>query len=337
MPLLHIHMLGGLVLTHGSHLITTVNTPRLSALLAYLVLHRGAPEPRQHLAFLFWPDSSEDQARTNLRQLLLLLRRALPHAQQFLRVDRASIQWRRDAPFSCDVADFEQLLTQATQAGAPVEKRTALQQAVDCYRGNLLPGCYDDWLLTERERLRQRFLQALEQLIQLLEQAHEYDAAIRYAQRLLRHDPLHETTYRRLMRLHALNGNRSQALQVYHTCATVLERELGVAPSALTREAYEHLLRAPSTEITVELATRLVTATPLVGRQAEYAQLQATWRSAAQGHAQFVCLMGEAGIGKTRLTEELFVWAAQQRITAAQTRCYATAGRLAYALGDLAG
>ena len=62
---LHIHLLGKFRLGYGEQPVTTVNTPRLQSLLAYLVLNREAPQLRQHLSFLFWPDSSESQARTN--------------------------------------------------------------------------------------------------------------------------------------------------------------------------------------------------------------------------------------------------------------------------------
>jgi DNA-binding SARP family transcriptional activator len=73
----------------------------------------------------------------------------------------------------------------------------------------------------------------------MLEEQRDYQAGILYAQRLLGMDPLHEATYRRLIQLHALNGDRAGALRVYHTCVTVLQRELNVHPSAATREAYQ--------------------------------------------------------------------------------------------------
>ncbi len=75
----------------------------------------------------------------------------------------------------------------------------------------------------------------------VLECTQEYLAAIGYAQRLLRHEPLHEATYQHLMRLHALRGDRASAMRVYQTCATVLARELAVAPSAATCDVYERL------------------------------------------------------------------------------------------------
>src|SRR5204862_85476 len=80
---------------------------RAESLLAYLVLHRDAPQPRQRLAFLLWPDSTEPQARTNLRHLLHTLRRTLPSLVRFLDVTPRALQWRTDAPLWLDVAAFE--------------------------------------------------------------------------------------------------------------------------------------------------------------------------------------------------------------------------------------
>ena len=104
----------------------------------------------------------------------------------------------------------------------------ALEQAVACYAGELLPEFYDNWVLSAHEQLRLRFVAALTTLIHLHEERRELKPAIAYAQRLLRHDPLLEEIYRQLMRLHALEGDRPAALRVYHTCATILDRELGV-------------------------------------------------------------------------------------------------------------
>jgi DNA-binding SARP family transcriptional activator len=334
-PTLHISLLGEFLLVSDDTPVTTVDWPRLHSLLAYLVLHHTMSQSRAHLAFLLWPDSTDAQAHTNLRNLVHRLRHSLPYADLFLHADKQTLRWRSDAPWTLDVADFEHAIAQATQAeqaGSETEMRKALEAAVELYRGDLLPGNYDEWILPERERLRQAFLGALERLILLLEQERDYQAAISYAQRLLRYDPLHEATYRYLMRLYAANSERAAALRAYHTCATILERELAVEPGAATREIYERLLQkdAPSVPLTTPSMV-LVAEVPLVGRQHEWAQLQAAWQSAAAGATQLVVLSGEAGIGKTRLAEELLARLGRQGITIASTRCYAAEGELAYA------
>jgi DNA-binding SARP family transcriptional activator len=96
---LHIQLLGDLVLRRGEAPITTLQAPQEQSLLALLLLHRGVPQSRQHLAFLFWPDSTEDQARSQLRKLLYRLRQGLPDADEFLYADAQTVQWLSDAPF----------------------------------------------------------------------------------------------------------------------------------------------------------------------------------------------------------------------------------------------
>jgi len=325
-PTLHISLLGDFAVHYGDTPVSAINTPRLQSLLAYLVLHRNAPQPRNHVAYTFWPDSTDAQARSNLRTLLHRLRDALPQADRFLYADAHTLQWMADAPFTLDVSDFE---AHANPVGDPAAAREVLEHAAAVYRGDLLPGCYDDWIIPERERLRQTFEEVLEWLVQSYEQGRDYQRAIKHGQHLLRHDPLHEATYRRLMRLYALNGDRAGALRVYHTCATVMARELAAEPSPATREVYERLVT--SEEPATPPIQSLATVSPLVGRDQEWAQLYAFWRSAAMGQPRFVLLSGEAGIGKTRLAEELLEWANRQRIATAEARCYATEGDLAYA------
>ena len=300
MSTLQVQLLGDFLLRSGDTPVTAVNTPRLQALLAYMVLHRSAPQPRRQVAFRLWPDLTEAQARTNLRNLVHLFRQALPEINLFMHAEGPTLQWRADAPWTLDVADFETLIQTSRHAQA----RIALEQAVDLYQGDLLPNCYDDWIIAERERLRQMALDALERLILLLEQEHAYSAAIRYAQRLLRYDPLNETTYRHLMRLHARSGDRAGALRVYQTCVTVLERELCVEPALETQQAYDRLRRtnapAPPTATPAPLdpARHNLPAllTSFVGRERELAEvtrLLATTR--------LLTLTGAGGGGKTRL------------------------------------
>src|SRR5512139_4085190 len=133
---LRINLLGGFSLFHNDMPITALNTSRLQSLIAYLVLHRDTPQPRQHLAFLLWPDSTEAQARTNLRHLIHQLRQALPQMTDFLLTDGSTIQWRPASPLNLDLDEFERAYTTGD-----------FDQAVKVYRGELLPECYDDWIL----------------------------------------------------------------------------------------------------------------------------------------------------------------------------------------------
>ncbi len=250
MPTLHLRLLGDFSLLYNDQQVTNLNTTRLRSLLTYLVLHRDVPQQRQHLAFLFWPDATEAQARNNLRQLLHQLRQAFPAVEHFLSADAHLLHWHPVTPFHLDVAAFEQTLTLADVATRQHDQhalQAALEQADNLYRGELLPGCYDEWILPERERLRQRHSQALEQLLRLFEVQGDTVTAIRYAQRLIGLDPLSEDLYRRLMRLFALNNDRASALHVYHTCVTTLHFCCGRASRVPSpRRRAPMLLRANS-------------------------------------------------------------------------------------------
>jgi DNA-binding SARP family transcriptional activator/predicted ATPase len=331
-PTLQIRLLGDFSLTYRDEAVAGINTPRLHSLFAYLLLHREAPQLRQHVAFVFWPDTSEAQARNNLRQVLHQLRYALPDSDRFLQVDARTVGWRNDAPFFFDVDEFERALASADSAERAEDKRAALERAADLYRADLLASCYDEWIGAERDRLRQRHRHALARLVDLLEARRDYAQAIRHAQRLVRDDPVDEDGYRRLMRLLALGGDRSGAMRVYQVCVANLQRELGVEPGPATREVYEGLLRSPSRPIRVtERQPVSETTLPLVGRSREWERLHAAWLQAKEGPAVFVLVTGEAGIGKSRLAEELLSLAEGQGITVARTRSYAAEGQLSLA------
>ena len=331
-PTLHIRLLGDFSLTYRDEAVTGINTPRLHSLFAYLLFHRDAPQLRQHVAFVFWPDTSEAQARNNLRQVLHQLRYALPDSDRFLHVDARTVGWRRDAAFFLDVDEFERALASADSAERADDKRAALGRAADLYRADLLPSCYDEWIGAERDRLRQRHRHALARLVDLLEARRDYAQAIRHSQRLIRDDPVDEGAYCRLMRLLALNSDRTGAMRVYQSCVANLQRELGVEPSQSTREAYEGLLRRESRPMpVVERQPVLETTLPLVGRGREWERLHAAWLDAMGGAAGFVLVTGEAGIGKSRLAGELLSLAEGQGFTVARTRSYAAEGQLSLA------
>jgi len=106
--MLRIQLFGSFQITDDEKPLTRLQSERLQALLAYLVLRRDQPLSRQQLAVTFWPDTTDAQARTNLRTLMARLREALPEAERCLTVDAQSLQWRSDAPCAIDVIEFEQ-------------------------------------------------------------------------------------------------------------------------------------------------------------------------------------------------------------------------------------
>jgi DNA-binding SARP family transcriptional activator len=325
-PIVHLRLLGGFALEIDGAQVP-VTSPRLRALLALLALQRSEPQSRRRLAFLLWPDSTEAQAHTNLRTLLHRLQTALPGAEQVLQLDQHAIGWRDGIVLEFDVASFVRALV-AAEADPPASSAAvcaALERAVEQYRGDLLPDSYDEWLLLERERLRQLFLESLARLVTVLDERREYARAVEHARRLVQLDPLNEAAALSLLRLHAQAGDRASALRVYHACASRLKAELGAEPGRALRSAYDQLRasEAPVTETPAAL--------PLVGREAEWRRLQAAWQGMVAGRPRLLILSGEAGIGKTRLAEELARWIGRQGDVAVAAHCYAAEGSLPYA------
>lgn len=262
---LNIKLLGGFYLTYDTTPITTLNSGRSHALFVYLLLHRHDLQPRQHLAFQFWPDATDRQARTNLRLALHRLKQHLPKANQFIYADTNSIGWQTDASYTLDVEVFQSTIGQAKAAQHNHNDALlcdALKHATQLYRGDLLthtsmPCIDDDWLLLERERLRQQAIWAFETLVDLLTQTRDTQGAIAQAQALIRLDPLCESGYQRLMELHDRMGDRATALRIYHQCLEILRDQLGIDPSPETQRLYHRFLNAETTAETADSSNAL--------------------------------------------------------------------------------
>jgi DNA-binding SARP family transcriptional activator len=266
-PVLSVRLLGGLAFAPPGDDVVPVDSPRARSLLGYLILHRDAPQSRQKLAFLLWPDSTEAQARTNLRHLLHTVRQSLPAVFPHLEVTTAAVRWRPAVPCRLDVEEFDEALSGADRA-PPDEALARRRAALGSYRGALLDGCYDDWVLAERDRLTHRYVTALHLVATELAAREDYAEASHVGRELLRADPLREDTYRFLMDVSNRAGDRAGAVRLFHECVSVLQAELGVEPSAATAAAFAGIMRADHSQV-ADPAPERFTGPALVGRDAE--------------------------------------------------------------------
>ena len=201
----------------GSTATNLARSSRSIALLGFLAVHAEAPQPRQRLAAIFWPDSTEQQARTNLRRELHYLRVLLGEDRSLV-VEPATLMWREWPTCRVDVCVFRrerQLALQALAAGdqhAMLEHGTA---AVEEYRGDLLPGMYDDWVLVERDELRRQCVELCDQLVAGWRDLGDLKKAVEYGRIRVRLEPLEELGYRTLMELQADAGDRAGAISTY--------------------------------------------------------------------------------------------------------------------------
>ncbi len=253
-----IELLGGLSATLGSTRVTRFPTEKTAALLAYIALF-----PRQHprdvLVEVFWPDAEPEAARNSLSKALSSLRQRLEPPRErgagpVIVASRATVGLD-PAAFTTDAADFEAALEAARRAGSA----ELLERAIESYRGELLPGFYQDWVLRERDRLREGFLQAVHEAVAALRPAGRPERAIVLARRAIEADPLREQAHRDLMALEAEIGEPGAALRRYRELERVLDRELGAPPSEPTRSLAAEIERraAPAPEVLAGTVTFL--------------------------------------------------------------------------------
>ncbi|MFN8504668.1 ATP-binding protein [Kouleothrix sp.] len=347
---LRIQLLGPLAIWRGARALpeSAWRSRQERRLLGILLAARGRRVPAEQLIEWLWPDAAHGAAATNLRSTVSALRHLLEPAS-----GRASSRYilTRPGGYAWNPAggawiDAEEFLALLDRRDTPAD--TTLEQALALYGGDYLADEPDaPWAATLRELLRERFLAALHDLAELRLAQGAYDAAGDLARRGLAHDRLREPLYRTLMSAQARAGDLAGALQTYERCRRALDDDLGVAPSAQTRELHSALLRdergqAPArygeaearrheagdqraASVTARLPAARTSAapaasSPFVGRAGELAALR-DWIAALDGRrGGVVAVVGEAGIGKTRLIDEALRAAGGQRFTIA-LRC----------------
>lgn len=217
-----IYLLGPMRIEQDS---VPIRLPRrkVESLLAYLILH---PEQhgRDHLATLFWGDSSDAQARHSLRTALATLRKEI--SPDLLDTDRDHVQLNPAFPLWVDLHTVLDLENDFDDANHDL-----LQERLALWQGDLLADFYDEWITSEREHYQTRLLNLFLQVTQSLRARSEYGQAIKVAQRILMLDPANEHAHQHLMFCYVVSGDRPAALRQYELCARTLADELDAPPS----------------------------------------------------------------------------------------------------------
>ncbi len=300
---LSIHLFGGIRLERAGEPMAPPSTHKARLLLAFLLLHSRRWHERAYLIGLLWPDLPESVARRRLSQALWQVRDVFPYVV----ADRQSIGIDPEGAFWADVIAFQQAQRQAEQATEAATLAASWQEMINLYRGALLPGYYEDWVLLQREQLRDAYLQALEGLIEHYMQFGRYQDALAAAKRLAAEEPMNEEAHRHVIRLYALLGQREDALRQYDLLSKILAEELGATPGLATEQLMANI-RRQAVEQSRQAHAPLFDETnmlPLVGREAEWAQMKRMLDDVRQGKGGVLAISGEAGIGKTRLLAEL--------------------------------
>ena len=329
-----IELFGGLRASQNGRVINRFRTQKTGALLAYLAYY-GRAHAREALSELLWPQHEPAAARQSLRTSLSSLRHQLeapgvvPGA--VVQANHFAIELNPCA-ITTDVAEFEAALGINNGTRPHVPDVESLARAIDLYQGPLLAGYYEDWIPAEEHRLEQLYFHALQQLLEHLEQAGDYERALQYAQRGVCANPLREDANTSLIRLYATLRQPASALRQYQEFEHWLKQETEQPPPAAMRALVRDIevaigadaaspqqskaarpalpasLNQPILKEVADAAANLrpevhlpIQFTRFFGREAEMSRLQ---EMLTTEKARLVTLTGAAGSGKTRLSIE---------------------------------
>jgi DNA-binding SARP family transcriptional activator/predicted ATPase len=319
MTMLVIKLFGTLHISlDGKNLRQAFRTDKERALLVYLAMEAGRTFRREALAELLWPDRPAGAGRTNLRQGLLGIRRALQSPKQeesFLEIEDESLGFRPGSGFTLDSREFAGLVQlvrahQHAPGAACAACHEKLQAAFDLYAGDLLEGyflgestSFFEWLVVQRENLLEDYLYVLTMLSEQAFASRDFSLGVHFARQLVAKVPLDERAQRLLIRLLAESGQRSAALEQYESCQRLLAQELGIEPSQQTKELYEkvRLGEVAQKRFTGSLQQRSNLPGQLTTFAGRVKELRWFDECLANPVCRLITLIGMAGTGKTRL------------------------------------
>ena len=312
------------------------DTRKAMALLAHLALAER-PRSREALCELLWPGRDPEHARGALRRTLSTLRKAV--GEESIDTTGDSIALVPGADLALDVERFREL-------AADDASLEALAEAAALCSARFLEGfslrdspAFDDWQVGEARALERELAAVLRSLAMRLAAQGDYEQAIPHVRRWLELDPLHEPAHRELIRLYAWSGDRGGALEQYRECVRTLSQELGVAPVEETAALYDQVsegtlappaaTEAPPAPATPAKLGEPPAELPLMGREHELAALTDA-HARAQPDGGLAVIEGEAGIGKTRLAQELARRARDEGAVVLAARCHEDEAGLPY-------
>jgi DNA-binding SARP family transcriptional activator len=279
--------------------------------------------PREQLSFLFWSDEPQASAKRKLTHLLTHLRLALPDPNILeITHDNVSLDPRR---VWSDTTEFDALckarigsIQSEPQPHFNLQSHAELiEKAVQLYNGSFLNGfsiasCheFDTWIIQQRREYECRYLDRLLELLNFYQSQNEYEPAINCARRYLEVDNLAENVHCKLIELYAAIGDRSAVERQFEQCIAALEQELGVSPSPKTWNTYQSVLghRLPGILHPPHKAEGYSIPKleiPFTGREELLKQIDQAVNLASMGRGKIIFVRGEAGIGKSRLLQQV--------------------------------
>jgi DNA-binding SARP family transcriptional activator len=330
MASLQIYLLGNfhILVNHQKIRSDLWQSRQLRTILKLLIIQRSKPVPANQIIEKIWPDKAHEKAAQHLYVRISQIRNILKKfglqdciqtiAGGYIFQCEPNLEENGERSFWIDVDEFERM---ADQGREHLENKafnhaiTHFKKAINLYSADfLIEDLYEDWTISERERLRDRHLMVLTEMAEAYAQTGRYRHAIDVCQKVLSVDPCRESTFVQLMLYYYHLGERSKSLEVFERCQKTLSEEMEVDPDSYTQELAQKIRAGelggnngngkypPSVyagrlfEVPYSLSE-----TPFVGRELEFSWLVEQLQSPPPS---IVWVNGESGVGKTRLLEE---------------------------------
>jgi LuxR family transcriptional regulator, maltose regulon positive regulatory protein len=241
-PRLFIQALGRLQVKTGDHALTSADwqTQESCDLFFYLLTH---PEglTKEQIGLAFWPESSTAELKLRFKNNMYRLRHAA--GKDIVLFKDETYYFNHYLDYEYDVETFQREISEAQQSQDPDKKASHLRAALKTYKGSYLPEVDETWVVLERQRLHQIYIDALLELTGLHLEKRQYETALKYCQHALGQDHCLEAAHRLAMRIHAAMGNRAAVERQYDLCRRALQDEFNLQPSPQTETLYQALTR----------------------------------------------------------------------------------------------
>jgi predicted ATPase len=296
-----------------------ISSRKAQSLLAFLLLNPEVNHRREKVAGVLWPELDETTARSRLRYTLWQLRKAI--GSEYILADKISLAFNQEGEYWFDGA----VLGEAPGDSLATHE---LMEVVSVYRGELLPGFYEEWISLERERLQAIFEAKMGLLLFRLVEEERWREVLEWGEKWISLGQAPEPAFQALMVAHSQLGDTSSAVRVYQRCEATLAEQLNVDPSGETKKIYQFILDGgkPDASILLQAGQELTAISAskdmppsyssaidelpeikrrvFVARERDLILLGEKFKKMLTGHGQAVFIAGDAGQGKTALLHE---------------------------------
>ena len=322
-------------------------TQKSRQLFEILLVNYGRLVPTDKLMEYLWPELSVKRARNNLWVSIGQARRVLEPdlaaraPSKFILKQGDGYKFQPNQDCWIDLEVFQESIAHAQDVASSSESIEHLQTAIDLYQGELLAhDPYAEWAIQPRRQLSEAFLNASLELASAYAYQGEFRHSVELCRRCLGFDNSRESTYRALMLYLYCAGEQSEAIRVYEEAQQKLLEEIGAEPTLKTKFLLQQIQSKQVIGVDVDRKyplpddrqseLLLLSQMPLVGRSQELGQLTNLVHQLQDGHSQLCLVTGESGIGKSRLLQEMNVWARQEDLFTHAVSCYQVEKDLLY-------